>query len=168
MFPAPEAFFVTIHHTKHGRIYRVYHCCDKRYINVQQLLAHLRITHGDTPQHAEERCADALLHPGEPVSPQAHHEPHGYVREVCTCAAGQPECHACEEWRKYHHLPVALPKVLYERNGNTPDTREMIEAKISAATNAYELACDTGDMPEAYKQRRRMSDLLYKLKRVRT
>lgn len=97
--PVDAPFYVTREMSLQGRAYYIHHCCGKRYINVQQLLRHRQRIHRETTREAENLCRDTYARQG--MSSRTLPCRAEYVREVCTCGAGQPECSACVEWRRW-------------------------------------------------------------------
>lgn len=100
-------------------IVRPYTCCDTLFDTRKEALDHLRQAHRLGKDAAYRRLRHLLLttvSQDEPVqlnliqisshtttTTQTPTRP--YVRSICTCAAGQPECAACVDWRLWHpHL----------------------------------------------------------------
>ena len=162
--PVDAPFHVTLEVNKYGRTYYVHLCCGKRYVNVQQALQHRRNVHHDTLLEAENLCRDAYAAQRLVCSLPRRRE---YVRGVCTCAAGQPECPADVEWRRWFGGHPAVPEMQRANAHEGILTLPEYEARYSAATTAYRLAASTGNILEAQKQKRRMDGYRQKLKKLR-
>ncbi len=70
-------------------------CCGKRYLFLSQALNHLARYHLEDYDARHEAMIEALC----PEAVPRHRPP--YVREVCTCGAGLPECRACVRWKAH-------------------------------------------------------------------
>jgi hypothetical protein len=162
--PVDAPFHVSLEVSNKGRIYYIHHCCGKRYINMQQLLQHRRSIHRDTTLEAENLCRDAYAAQGMAYSSPRRRT---YVREVCTCAAGQPECPACVEYRRWFGGHPSVPEMQRANAHMGILTMPEYEARYRDATIAYRLATMAGNILEAQKQKRRIDGYRQKLKKLR-
>ena len=158
-------FHVTPGVNKYGRVFYVHHCCGKRYVNITQTLLHRQQCHGETKRQAEAVCRDAYAQHRLSCSlPRLRQD---YVREVCTCAARQPECPACVEWRRWFggHPAIAEMQRIDSRVADFDE--HAYQERLEAAHAAYGAASHDGNIMEATKQRRRMEHYKHVLKKLR-
>ena len=155
---------VTLERSTKGRAYYIHHCCGKRYVNLQQLMRHRCRVHDNTTREAEDLCRDAYAACGFSSSLPQRRE---YIRTVCTCGAGRPECPACIEWRHWFGGHPSIPETHRSYGHDGPMDVSELQARLRAATNALKLAAQDGDLLEATKQRRRMAQYTAALTRLR-